>query len=436
MITLVMVVVLSMLGYMLSSRVSAYRHRQKYVVDYQAARYGCESAIKFALENMNEISPMLISRPNDVDFSDLFSLTDEEIEELKADWAEELALREASERKKDKKDKKKMKGKKAGRDSDSTNPMSLISGLFGGVGGVNDANFAASGRPYDFNEPNSVEIPGPYGPPWPLAVEPVELEIASAKVTIEIEDENAKYPIGWMLLEDEKIERELAAGFETFCEWMDVNDVEIDSLKEQFVGISEIKQYKLSFEETKAKKPSAKERAKASKAKGRRQSRAARRRAQQKKTTIPASAHVSDFVNIFHSSLIDTDVLARATDVSDIRRESALKYMAMWGSTKINVNTAPRHVLETAFAFGGDAVEIADEIIERRRIEPFADLGDLKSSLIKYGVSVRKSEKYITTVSRFFTIRIRAVSGSAEVTAVIAITKDGNKAEKIALFTG
>jgi len=48
-VTLVLLVVLSALMFTLSTRISAQRHRNKYIIDYQAARYACDSAVKYAL---------------------------------------------------------------------------------------------------------------------------------------------------------------------------------------------------------------------------------------------------------------------------------------------------------------------------------------------------------------------------------------------------
>ena len=214
---------------------------------------------------------------------------------------------------------------------------------------------------------------------------------------------------------------------------MDVNEVDIETLQEDFEAVREIKQFKLSFKDTttKRRRTSAKQQAKN---RGRRRGRAARRRTN--KPSIPASTHIADFAKIFHSSLIDNDILAKPIDLSETRKESARKYTALWGSAKVNVNTAPRHVLEAAFTFGGDATEIAEEIIQARRIKPFENLNDLQSALVKYGVSVRKCRKYIATTSNFYTVRISAVSGAARVSAVIGVIKQGKKVEKIGIITG
>ena len=393
-VTLVLLVVLSTLGYTLSSRVAAQRHRDRYIINYSKARYGCDSAVKYALATLQDINtPQLVERPNEPDFSDLFSLSEAEYEELLAEWAAE-----------------------------SVNDLNIKD-----FSEANDTNSAT-----DFNEPNSAVIRGPYGPPWPFVTEPVEFNIGTTTVRIELEDENAKYPLAWALLSEKQVQREALAALQTFCEWMDVNDGQIDELKGQLKEIAKIKPFKLDLKpitvtERKETKPSPRTR---------RRRRARRtRRTRTVKKTIPASVHTADFARLFHSSLIDTEALARATIVSESRKESALKYMGMWASSKVNINTAPRHVLEAAFTFGGDADKIAEEIIRRRRIKPFTNIEDLRKSLLRYADSIEKCEKYITTVSRFFTIKVTAVSGVAKASAIIAITKDGKKIQKIAVIS-
>jgi len=403
-VTLVLLVVLSTLGYTLSSRLAAQRHREQYIIDYQAARYGCNSAVKYALATLGDINtPQLVARPNEPDFSDLFHYSETEYQELLAEWA----------------------GRNAANRRQQAND----------VNDVNNSNYLEEANDIlgaaDFNDPNSLTVRGPYSPSWPFITEPVEFKIGSATVRIEIEDENAKYPLGWALLDEKKVQREALAGLETFCEWMDVNEVQIDSLKSQLKEISEIKPFEFDFKpitivDRMAGRPP------------RRTSRERRRapRYRTTRTTIPASVHTTDFAKLFHSSLIDTEALARPTIISESRKESALKYMGLWGSKTVNINTAPRHVLEAAFTFGGDAKKIAEEIIRRRRIRPFADTADLKKALFRYSDSIDKCEKYITTVSKFFTIKVTAISGVAKASAVIAITKNGKKIEKIAVISG
>ncbi len=414
-VTLVILVVLSILGYTLSSRLAAQHHRQQYIIDYQVARYGCDSASRYIFAALQDINTtQLVDRPNEPDFSDLFTLSEVGYREFLAKWAAEGKVYS------------KTKSSDVGRDINDINDVNDVNG----VGEANNTSGVI-----DFNAPNSLIVRGPYGPPWPFVIEPLELKIGSAAVRIEMEDENAKYPLGWMLLDDKEVQREASAGLKTFCEWMDVNSVRIDSLKKELKGISEIKTFKIEFEPTTVSGEPNTTPAAATSRGARSRGRVVRRGAN-RKTTISPSVHSADFAKLFHSSLIDTEDLATPTIVSETRKESALKYMGLWASSKVNINTAPRQVLEAAFTFGGDADKIADEIIKRRRTKPFTDIDDLKRSLFKYSDSIGKCEKYITTTSSFFTIRITAVSGVAETSIVFAVTKDGTKIEKIATISG
>jgi len=421
-VTLVLLVVLSTLGYTLSTRVAAQRHRDQYIIDYSSARYGCDSAVKYALATLEDIDPQLISRPNEPDFSDLFCLSEVEYQEILEQWRIENQLTTFN-------------------NGESFNDMI-------GITGVDELNDIGSGEfgIDGFDGYGSLTISGPYDPPgtpWPFVTEPVEFEIGSAKVRIEIEDENAKYPLGWALLKDGKVKREAEAGFETFCEMTGLDAEQIDALKTELNEIGKIKLFAVEFKPTtrttRTLIKTAAGRSSTSKSTSKSStSKTPRTRVTRK--TIKVDEQISEqtthFAEIFHSSLIDTEALAVPTIVSSSRKESPLKYMGMWGSMKVNINTAPRHVLEAAFIFGGDEVKITEEIIQRRRIEPFADIKDLKTKLFRYSDAIGRCENYITTVSRFFTIKVTAVSGVAKASSVIAITKDGAKVKRIAVING
>jgi len=154
-----------------------------------------------------------------------------------------------------------------------------------------------------------------------------------------------------------------------------------------------------------------------------------------KKVTIPALAHTKAFAQLFHSAFTDSDILTKPTLTSETRNESALKYIGLWGSSKVNINTAPRHVLEAAFVFGGDAAIIAEEIIQLRRTKPFEDIEELRNKLFGYTDSIDKCRAYISTTSDFFTIRVEARSGTATATNIIAFKKANRGIEQIAVVS-
>jgi len=294
---------------------------------------------------------------------------------------------------------------------------------------------ALAGLETEMIDPNLLTVPGPYGPDWPYVIEPIEFEIGNCQVKIEIEDENAKFPLGWSILEDAKHKRESDAAVTTFCEWMGFEPDQIKGLKEQFNEVRDIKPFKVEFQQLTTRILD-----KEAAARPLRGNRPRRRRAVYKNVTLTAAQQITkqagDFSNLFHSSVIDTDMLARPTIVSEKRKESALKYMSLWGTTKVNVNTAPRQVLESAFAFGGQARRIADEIIDRRREKPFESIDQLQTDLFSYSDNIEKCIPFITTASNVFTIHITATSGTAKTSVVVVIIQAEGKPQTVAVMYG
>ena len=93
-------------------------------------------------------------------------------------------------------------------------------------------------------------------------------------------------------------------------------------------------------------------------------------------------------------------------------------------------------MLEAAFVFGGNQVEIAEAIIQLRKENVFGTIDELKGELFRFSDSIDKCAQYIMTTSRFFTIKITAVSGAARASSIIAITKDGDTVKRIAAING
>jgi hypothetical protein len=434
-VTMVVLLVLATVGYHLASRVAAQRHRDNYIIDYTTACYARDSAVKYAMATLQDLNNIeLVDRPNEPDFSDLFGMKEEKYQELLKEWGKELAKRQIEE-----------EGQTGGGSTltdmsiDEEEPL---------PDEVSEEDLLDIGETYESNEVNSIEpnaaevntveqvkIRGPYGPEWPYVAEPVEFDIGTAKVKIEIEDENAKYPLGWAILGDEKVQREAQAGFETFCEWMDITGSDEDLLKEQLGQVSSIRPFKMEFRPVTQRTAVALPATPAVRRRGTRPQRTSYRT-----TTISpaeqAARQARDFSRLFHSSLVDTELLARPTIESETRKESALKYMSLWGTTQVNINSAPRQVLESALVFGGDAQRVADGIIRQRKEKPFINLEDAKKKLFSYSTQLDKCKDYITTASSVFSIHVTAYSGTAKASAVIVVFKNGNKIERIAVISG
>ena len=425
MLTLVVLVILVTICYTLSARLALLKRRQQYMIDYQKSRYACDSAMKLALTIMKDIPLALARRKGEPDFSDVFMMDHDEFEQFKAEWAwrkaEEMALEsETSE-------------------NDPTfDTRSLSEGL-----DPSDPNFSGGVETFmsdqDITDANSIDIPGPYGPQWPLVHEPIEFEIGDSRVTIRIEDENARMPLTWAMTGSVSGNRQAEAAFETFCEWMQMDAFEIDALNEQVAKMGKLKRFTVALkpitytEQTKtttANRPTS-TRLRSSRS---RLSRATTRTRTVKKTR-PAIDHTTDFAKLLHSSLLDTERLAWAIPNTGDRQESPLKYLALWGSQRVNINTAPRHVLEAAFTFGGDARDIAQAIITMRQAKPIKDIAELKSKLYGYNDSIRKVEPYITTTSKFFAVKVTARTGVARASSVATVIREGTKVKRIAILS-
>ena len=383
---------------------AARRQRDRYIVDYAQTQYACTSGLKCAMVLLNDLETSVISRPNEPDFSDIFAMSEPAYQELLAQAGADLTTDD--------------------KDYRDANDME-------------DANdFEGSALPAAESSATAV-IRGPYGYEWPLVAQPLELEIATAKVKIEIEDENAKYPLGWAFIDDEKVRPQADVGFTTFCEWMGYTADEVAGLREDLAVVAEIRPFKTEFkpitEPVKRSAPSLRTRT--------RGTTAARSAAASSRKTVSAAEQKNQqsmtLAGLFHSSLMDRDLLMRKTVVSETRDESALKYLGLWGTEKVNVNTAPRHVLEAALAFGSvaDAPKIAEAIITQRRVKPFSDIDELKNEVSQFSDSIEDAKDFITTTSTCFTVRVTAVSGVARTVAVLGATKEGTKVKRIAVIS-
>jgi hypothetical protein len=428
--TIVVLVVLASVGYMLAYRVAAQRHRDNYLIDYTNACYARDSVLKYAIAALQDLNDIKYAeRPNEPDFSDVFSMNAQKYREMIDKWAkehpEELAkLLGASDT---------QSQSLIPQDDNSQDDNSF------GIPLATEGNDSNSGLASDSNKNTDIadklKIRGPYGPEWPLVTEATQFEIGSTIVKIQIEDEDAKYPVGWAIMNDEKTQREVQASFQTFFEWMGYSSDRIESVSSQIQQIGAIKPFKVEFQPVVQRAAVPQAAAPNTAKRGTRPARTA-----YKTTSVQPidliSKQTREFSILFHSSMLDTQILASPTVNTETRKESAMKYMGLWGSTQVNINSAPRHVLEAAFTFGGDGTQIAEEIIKRRQIKPFKDIDELKKELFRFSDSIDKCKAYINTNSKVFTIHITAVNGAAKASVVVVVLRDGGKIERVAVVCG
>jgi DNA uptake protein ComE-like DNA-binding protein len=400
--------------------------------------------LKYAIASAQDVDVNCISRPNEPDFSDLFAMTDGQYRQMMMEWAASLAMqldpnnisREDFSTKRVDLRRKSVDDYNQSEYSEE-NPYDYNS--TGYPNDVNDYNYAATDV-NDANDSNELYVKGPYGPPWPYITKPIEIEFGNAKLTIELIDENAKLPLVWAMTNDPNSKEEAQAAFVTFCEWMQMKQSEIQPILEEFEQIKEVKPFNIALKPVTTTTKEAVDPNTQNPATGRAARRISRLRQRGRvrekivQQTRPESAHILDFAKILHSPMVDLETLAKPVNYSETRPESALKYISLWGTQKVNINTAPRQVLEAAFTYGGDAPDIAQKIIDERRIKPFTGIDDFKKRLVSYTASILKCEPYITTESDFYSIRVKATSGVARVCATAGIKKEKQKIVPIGII--
>ena len=433
-VTVIVLVVLASLTAGLATRLTMVKRRQQYMIEYQRTRYGLDSGIKFIISEMPLSAFLYEPRQDKPDFSDLFWMDQDRYNQFITGWAETAT---------DEQIESVLKADSAMVEEqlDTASLFGKLASLFGGGSDSepNEMEFDEDEQVYVVEiDPNDIQVPGPYGPPWPYAAEPIEMEIGSCDVTITIEDENAKMPLSWLVTKYEKTDKRSQYALERFGEWMLMGSDEIEELQTQCEGIFEKKEFRLNAGPIVTKKAS--RTSKTSRASSRRT--AARSRRAKKKTATtktkmtikrrPAIAHTTDFAKLFHSSLLNRETLALSVIETEDRVENALKYLGIWGSQHVNVNTAPRHVLEAALTFSADDPEgLAEMIIEQRREKAFIKIDEIKKLGGLDTESFNKLRNYISTASTFFKVTVTSRIGNVRSRAVLTIVKEGRNAETL-----
>ncbi|HPY76271.1 MAG TPA: type II secretion system protein GspK [Anaerohalosphaeraceae bacterium] len=437
-VVMMILVVLTALSTALSLRLTQVRRRQNYMIDYQRARYACDSALKYMINLLPDQRYTVVPREGMPDFSDLFWMEQADYESYIRSWLE-VAPEEQVQK----------LIAQSGLDTEPVLPeRTLAESLALLVKKMIDPNAGLeelAPLPLRQTDPSKIKVPGPYGAPWPYVAEPIDLEMGQAHVSISVEDENAKMPLGWAVSDNKAAQ----AALTTFCEWMSMDKDQIEDLQQECRKIREEKTFvidpqpiliKSRAASTAQRTAQAQARSTASRFRTSRQppgQSAARTTPQTAQDQLrPAIAHAADFSKLFHSSLLDVEDLARPRRNTGPRNESPLRYLALWGSQEININTAPRQVLEAAFTFAGEPDKIAEAIIQKRAAKPFQTTQELENLIPEERSRIQAAAPYLTVQSSFFQIRIDSRCGNARCLAAATVFKDQKKVETLAVLYG
>jgi len=437
-LTLIVLTVLSAVTALLSAQITQVKRRLEYRINYQQAHYGCDSAMKYMLTVLPEKNFTPVSREGLPDFSDLYWMDQSSYEQYIRYW-----LQTAEEEKVNRVLKEEEVSANVPAVELPSDPalawaeaLKIILERMESEPNEMDVSEGYYPQEEDFRyiDPNRIEVPGPYGAPWPWVMEPIELEIGPARIRITIEDENAKLPLVWGMLPGEVPE----AALSIFCERMGMDEGEIEGLLEELRIINEKKPFTMDPQpiliKARTAAPRTRQAGRIRTTRGRIAAQPSASQPAAKDELRPAIANAADFAKLLHSSLLSETYLTRPLPNTGDRVESPLTYLSLWGAQEININTAPRHVLEAAFTFGGREAEIAEAIIQRRQTKPYGSLKELTDELYLYKTEIEKASKYLTTQSVFFKIRVECISGIARCAAVATVFKDRKTVEKLAIL--
>lgn len=445
-VTMIVLVVLTTLAAGLSMHLSLANRRQQYRIEYQRSRYGVDSGLKYILSTLpTKNFTLTASRMEQPDFSDLFWMDEIEYAQFIAEWAETAT------------DEQLESVLKEGASLTEPSPFSTaetLSWLTSLFSGGSDGN-ALDTNIYDMDQqfymveldPNNVVVPGPYGALWPNAIEPIHLEIGPCKVTITIEDENAKMPLSWFVTNSQEANKRAENAMKTFCEWMSWDSEQLKELESDIQDsmdkVYEKKMFKLNpspvlLKTTSTRTVSTPTRTSSTRRTSRTGPASTSRTVTQVTTKErPAVAHTTDFAKLFHSSLLNREFLARPLPDTGQRAESPLKYLSLWGAQRVNVNTAPRNVLEAAFSLAIDSFDLPEftqKVIEKRKEKPLASLDELAKLGGLDTETMNNLKNYLTTTSTFFQICVTSQSGNARSSAVATVVKEGKNVQQLVIL--
>lgn len=449
-VTMVVLVVLSAIVAGLALQLKMSKRRQDYMIEYQRARYGVDSALKYIYSEIPRKNFRVVSRKDKPDFSDLFLMNEKEYAQYITTWAatatddqiDAVLKKEAS--------------SSPAEPLSTAEMISQLASMFAGL--QEDPNDMTAGDDWGSGDssvteidPNDIQVPGPYGPQWPYTIEPIELEIGPARITITIEDENAKMPLSWLVSASGTRQPRVQHALEAYCEWMVRSEEDLKILEKTIESAAD-EIYKRKIFTMNAGpillKKTTTTTATTTRSTATTTRTVTQRRQPARSTTTtttqtkteqrPAIAHTTDFAKLFNSSLLDRELLDRPLSDTGRRVESPLKYLGLWGSQHVNINTAPRHVLEAAFTMVMEDAfripELVQQVIEHRQEKPFTKVDELRELGRLDSETVNKLNTYFTTVSTFFKVRVTSRSGVARATAVMTVVKEGTNFEKLAVL--
>lgn len=294
----------------------------------------------------------------------------------------------------------------------------------------------------DPNDPNSMSMQlTAADPASPFLVYRKTIEVGEATVEIEIHDENAKWPMLWVLTSpfendrDGKLTRE---NLKLLGDWLGADGEvmqETAELTRELGKKIKIPTSDITVATTKSRSSDGKTTAKSSRS---RRTVQKKRIGYQKRLAERDSRYLAmgQFASQWQDAILHTaeyEVLKK-----EMRQEEpVLEYLGIWGNTKVNVNNASAEVLQAALEPVGITADVAQAIVEQRKTKPIGNITAL-NDLLPSDNQLREALGSLADVkSDTFSIHVTARLGRTHKTLIAgAFVDDRGRVKKTGTIPG
>jgi len=315
-----------------------------------------------------------------------------------------------------------------------------------GTGEVTNLNpYGDPNDPNAFSDPNdpnsgSMQLTAA-DPESPFLVYKKTIEVGEATVEIEIHDENAKWPMLWVLtspFENDRDGKLTRANLKLLGDWLGAEGEvmqEAAELTRELGKKIKIPTSDITVATTKSRSSDGKTTAKSSRS---RRTVQKKRIGYQKRLAERDSRYLAmgQFASQWQDAILHTaeyEVLKK-----EMRQEEpVLEYLGIWGNTKVNVNNASAEVLQAALEPVGITADVAQAIVEQRKTKPIGTITAL-NDLLPSDNQLREALGSLADVkSDTFSIHVTARLGRTHKTLIAgAFVDDRGRVKKTGTIPG
>ncbi|MHA1565363.1 MAG: helix-hairpin-helix domain-containing protein [Alphaproteobacteria bacterium] len=269
-------------------------------------------------------------------------------------------------------------------------------------------------------EPNEFADDGVIGQPS-YVFKQTDMELEEVDLEIEVHDENAKWPIIWVLrtpFAGARGKTQVERSLRIFGEALQTESPDVQSVADLSHKIGDPLQLPESEVQVEIAGKAPKDEKKTDRRTGRRrQSRSRSRRLGYRRRLANARkrrALMPVFAEGWTNEVLHNPKYADLREPLPSAPGSFADHLGLWGTARININAASAELLASAFGPVGVTEEIARAMVDYREVQPFISPSQLTEIAGIDDKLRRAMQPLCVTEGRFFTIHVRARRGRTE----------------------